>query len=104
MSGGQQQTLAMARTLIVKPDIVMLDEPSLGLAPKVVQEMFDIMKMMSQEGVTVLLVEQNAMMGLKNSDWGVVLDLGRTLFEGSAEAVLADPRIQELYLGGRKVA
>ena len=104
MSGGQQQTLAMARTLIVKPDIVMLDEPSLGLAPKVVQEMFDIMKMMSKEGVTVLLVEQNAMMGLKNSDWGVVLDLGRTLFEGSAEAVLADPRIQELYLGGRKVA
>ena len=104
MSGGQQQTLVMARTLIVKPDIVMLDEPSLGLAPKVVQEMFDIMKMMSQEGVTVLLVEQNAMMGLKNSDWGVVLDLGRTLFEGSAEAVLADPRIQELYLGGRKVA
>ncbi|MBV7522225.1 ABC transporter ATP-binding protein [Ensifer sp. ENS12] len=104
MSGGQQQTLAMARTLIVKPDIVMLDEPSLGLAPKVVQEMFDIMKMMSKEGVTVLLVEQNAMMGLKNSDWGVVLDLGRTLFEGPAEAVLADPRIQELYLGGRKVA
>ncbi|SDA97752.1 ABC transporter ATP-binding protein [Sinorhizobium sp. NFACC03] len=104
MSGGQQQTLAMARTLIVKPDIVMLDEPSLGLAPKVVHEMFDIMKMMSQEGVTVLLVEQNAMMGLKNSDWGVVLDLGRTLFEGAAEAVLADPRIQELYLGGRKVA
>ena len=104
MSGGQQQTLAMARTLIVKPDIVMLDEPSLGLAPKIVQEMFDIMKMMSQEGVTVLLVEQNAMMGLKNSDWGVVLDLGRTLFEGPAEAVLADPRIQELYLGGRKVA
>jgi len=104
MSGGQQQTLAMARTLIVKPDIVMLDEPSLGLAPKVVQEMFDIMKMMSKEGVTVLLVEQNAMMGLKKSDWGVVLDLGRTLFEGPAEAVLADPRIQELYLGGRKVA
>lgn len=63
MSGGQQQTLAMARTLIIKPDIVMLDEPSLGLAPKVVQEMFDIMKMMSAEGVTVLLVEQNARWG-----------------------------------------
>ncbi|HSX75447.1 MAG TPA: ABC transporter ATP-binding protein [Shinella sp.] len=104
MSGGQQQTLAMARTLIIKPDIVMLDEPSLGLAPKVVQEMFDIMKMMSAEGVTVLLVEQNALMGLKNADWGVVLDLGRTLFEGPATTVLADPRIQELYLGGRKAA
>lgn len=104
MSGGQQQTLAMARTLIIKPDIIMLDEPSLGLAPKIVQEMFDIMKMISDEGVTVLLVEQNALMGLRNSDYGVVLDLGRTLFEGPAPEVLADPRIQELYLGGRKAA
>lgn len=104
MSGGQQQTLAMARTLIIKPEIVMLDEPSLGLAPKIVQEMFDIMRMMSQEGVTVLLVEQNALMGLKNADWGVVLDLGKTLFEGPAAEILADPRIQELYLGGKKAA
>ncbi|MBO6757177.1 MAG: ABC transporter ATP-binding protein [Roseibium sp.] len=104
MSGGQQQTLAMARTLIIKPDIVMLDEPSLGLAPKIVQEMFDIMKMMASEGITILLVEQNALMGLKNSDWGVVLDLGRTLFEGPSSEVLADPRIQELYLGGKKAA
>jgi branched-chain amino acid transport system ATP-binding protein len=104
MSGGQQQTLSMARTLIIKPDIVMLDEPSLGLAPKIVQEMFNIMKLMSEEGVTVLLVEQNALMGLKNADWGVVLDLGRTLFEGPAADILADPRIQELYLGGKKAA
>ncbi|MEM1377165.1 MAG: ABC transporter ATP-binding protein [Pseudomonadota bacterium] len=104
MSGGQQQTLAMARTLINKPDIVMLDEPSLGLAPKIVKEMFDIMHMMASEGITVLLVEQNAMMGLKNSDWGVVLDLGKTLFEGPADDVLADSRIQELYLGGKKAA
>ncbi|SFA70477.1 amino acid/amide ABC transporter ATP-binding protein 2, HAAT family [Poseidonocella pacifica] len=104
MSGGQQQTLAMARTLIVKPDIVMLDEPSLGLAPKIVQEMFDIMKVMASEGITILLVEQNALMGLKNADWGVVLDLGRTLFEGPAAEVMADPRIQELYLGGKKAA
>ena len=104
MSGGQQQTLAMARTLIIKPAIVMLDEPSLGLAPKIIQEMFDIMKMMAAEGITILLVEQNALMGLKNSDWGVVLDLGKTLFEGPAPEVLADPRIQELYLGGKKAA
>jgi len=104
MSGGQQQTLAMARTLIIKPSIVMLDEPSLGLAPKVIQEMFDIMKMMSADGITVLLVEQNALMGLKNSDWGVVLDLGRTLFQGPAPDILADPRIRELYLGGKKAA
>lgn len=104
MSGGQQQTLAMARTLIIKPDIVMLDEPSLGLAPKTVQEVYDIMKMMAAEGITILLVEQNALVGLRNSDWGVVLDLGRTLFEGPAKEVLSDPRIQELYLGGKKAA
>ncbi len=102
MSGGQQQTLAMARTMINKPDIVMLDEPSLGLAPRIVQEMFDIIKMMASEGITLLLVEQNALMGLRNSDWGGVLDLGRTLFEGPASEVLSDPRIQELYLGGKK--
>ena len=104
MSGGQQQTLAMARTMINRPAIVMLDEPSLGLAPKIVQEMFDIMHMMASEGITILLVEQNALMGLKNADWGVVLDLGKTLFEGPASEVLADPRIQELYLGGKKAA
>jgi len=104
MSGGQQQALAMARTMILKPEIVMLDEPSLGLAPKVVQEVFGIMRMMTQEGITILLVEQNALMGLKYADWGVVLDLGRTLFEGPAEEVLVDPRIQELYLGGKKAA
>ncbi|MBW6507485.1 MAG: ABC transporter ATP-binding protein [Rhodobacteraceae bacterium] len=104
MSGGQQQTLAMARTLILRPEIVMFDEPSLGLAPKIVREMFAIVRMIAEQGVTVLLVEQNAVMGLKHADWGVVLDLGRTLFEGSAQEVLHDPRIQELYLGGRKVA
>jgi branched-chain amino acid transport system ATP-binding protein len=104
MSGGQQQTLAMARTLIIRPTIVMLDEPSLGLAPKIVQEMFDIMKMMAADGITILLVEQNALMGLRNADWGVVLDLGRTLFEGPAREILADPRISELYLGGKRAA
>ena len=82
----------------------MLDEPSLGLAPKIVQEMFDIMKMMAAQGITILLVEQNALMGLRNADWGVVLDLGRTLFEGPADQILADPRIQELYLGGNRAA
>ena len=82
----------------------MFDEPSLGLAPKIVREMFGIVRMIADTGVTVLLVEQNAVMGLKNADWGVVLDLGRTLFEGPSTEVLADPRIQELYLGGRRAA
>jgi ABC-type branched-subunit amino acid transport system ATPase component len=104
MSGGQQQTLSMARTMILKPEIVMLDEPSLGLAPKIVKEIFEIMRLMTEEGITILLVEQNAMMGLKYADWGVVLDLGKTLFEGPAKEVLGDPRIQELYLGGKKAA
>ncbi len=104
MSGGQQQMLAMARTLIVKPKIVMLDEPSLGLAPKIVQQMFEIMHMLKDRGMTVILVEQNAIMGLNNSTWGAVLDLGKTLFEGPAPEVLADPRIKELYLGKAKAA
>jgi branched-chain amino acid transport system ATP-binding protein len=104
MSGGQQQTLAMARTMILKPEIVMLDEPSLGLAPKIVKEVFNIMQVMAEEGITILLVEQNALMGLRHADWGVVLDLGKTLFEGPAKEVLGDPRIQELYLGGKKAA
>ena len=100
LSGGQQQTLTMARTMIIRPEIVMLDEPSLGLAPRIVQEMFDIMSFMASEGITILLVEQNALAGLRYADRGVVLDLGRTLFEGPANEILSDPRIQQLYLGG----
>jgi branched-chain amino acid transport system ATP-binding protein len=99
LSGGEQQVLAMARTQIVEPDIVMLDEPSLGLAPQIVQQMYDIIRMLGEKGMTVLLVEQNAVVGLSNADWGSVLDLGKTLFEGPASEILADPRIQELYLG-----
>ena len=68
------------------------------------REVFDIVRIMAEEGITILLVEQNALLGLKYADWGVVLDLGRTLFEGPADGVLNDPRIQELYLGGRKAA
>ena len=99
MSGGQQQMLSMARTLIIRPKLVMLDEPSLGLAPLIVQQMFQIMHSLRDSGMTVLLVEQNAVAGLKNADWGTVLDLGRTMFGGPAPEVLADPRIRELYLG-----
>ncbi len=102
MSGGQQQMLAMGRTLVLKPDIVMLDEPSLGLAPKIVAQIFDIMRLFTESGMTVILVEQNAIKGLQYSDWGCVLDLGKRLFDGPAPKILADPRIQELYLGKNK--
>ena len=99
LSGGEQQMLSMARAQIVEPDIIMLDEPSLGLAPLVVQQIYEVIRTLGKRGSTVLLVEQNAVVGLNNTDWGGVLDLGRTLFEGPASQILADPRIQELYLG-----
>ncbi len=99
LSGGEQQMLSMAGAQIIEPDIIMLDELALGLAPQVVQQMYDIIHMLCDHGITVLLVEQNAVVGLSNADWGCVLDLGKTLFEGPASEILADPRIQELYLG-----
>ncbi|NJO36529.1 MAG: ABC transporter ATP-binding protein [Rhizobiales bacterium] len=99
LSGGEQQMLSMARAQIVEPDLIMLDEPSLGLAPRVVEQMYEVIRALGERGITVLLVEQNAVVGLGSADWGAVLDLGRTLFEGPADDILADPRIQELYLG-----
>ena len=102
LSGGQQQMLTMGRTLVLKPEIVMLDEPSLGLAPKIAQQIFDMMRLFTEHNMTVLLVEQNARKGLQYSDWGCVLDLGKTMFDGPANTILSDPRIQELYLGKSK--
>jgi ABC-type branched-subunit amino acid transport system ATPase component len=102
LSGGQQQMLAMGRTLVLKPSIVMLDEPSLGLAPKIVDQVFEIMRIFRDAGMTILIVEQNARKGLAHSDWGCVLDLGKNHFDGPADTILDDPRIQELYLGTRK--
>jgi branched-chain amino acid transport system ATP-binding protein len=99
LSGGQQQMLAMGRALVLRPEIVMLDEPSLGLAPKIVEQVFELMTQFKQEGMSILLVEQNAVKGLQYSDWGLVLDLGQNSFEGPPDVVLNDPRIRELYLG-----
>jgi branched-chain amino acid transport system ATP-binding protein len=102
LSGGEQQMLAIGRTLVLQPEIIMLDEPSLGLAPKITQQIFEMVSFLKESGMTVILVEQNARKGLEYSDWGCVLDLGTNRFEGPADTILNDPRIQELYLGKRR--
>ena len=99
LSGGQQQMLAIGRALVLRPEVIMLDEPSLGLAPKIAQFIFDNIAQLRDTGMTVILVEQNARKGLECADWGCVLDLGINRFEGPADSILNDPRIQELYLG-----
>ncbi len=99
LSGGQQQMLAMGRALMIDPILLMLDEPSLGLAPQVAQQIFTRVRELEELGITVLIVEQNAQRGLELADWGVVLDLGIVRFEGPADGILEDPRIRELYLG-----
>lgn len=99
LSGGQQQMLAIGRSLVLRPEIIMLDEPSLGLAPKIAQNIFDNIAQLKTTGMTIILVEQNARKGLEYADWGCVLDLGINRFEGPADTILNDPRIQELYLG-----
>jgi branched-chain amino acid transport system ATP-binding protein len=101
LSGGQQQLASIARAMILKPELLMLDEPSLGLAPKVAQQIFGTITTLRQQGLTIMLVEQNARKGLENADQGVVLDLGTISFERPAVEVLMDARIQELYLGKR---
>ncbi|MDP6094793.1 MAG: ABC transporter ATP-binding protein [Gammaproteobacteria bacterium] len=99
LSGGQQQMLAMGRSLILRPEVIMLDEPSLGLAPVIVQQIFDSIAKLKDAGMTIIMVEQNARKGLEFAEWGCVLDLGANRFEGPSETILHDPRIQELYLG-----
>jgi branched-chain amino acid transport system ATP-binding protein len=101
LSGGQQQQLAIGRALVLRPDLIMLDEPTLGLAPKVSKQIFDNIEILKKAGMTVIIVEQNARRGLEAADWGIVLDLGKNSFDAEAEKVLLDERIQELYLGKR---
>jgi branched-chain amino acid transport system ATP-binding protein len=102
LSGGEQQMLLLGRALVLRPELIMLDEPSLGLAPRISRQIFDSMERLRTAGMTVLLVEQNARMGLEFADWGCVLDLGKMVFEGPAAAILEDARIQEVYLGRRR--
>jgi len=100
MSGGEQQMVAIGRALMTTPKLIMLDEPSLGLSPKFVTLIFDKLTEMKREGFTLMVVEQNAARALAVADRGYVLELGRNRFEGTGEALLADPEVKRLYLGG----
>ena len=102
MSGGEQQQLIFARAIILKPRVILIDEPSLGLAPAIVEQAFHHIENIASQGVSILLVEQNARRGLSSSNYGTVMDLGEIVFEKEANEVLNDERIQELYLGKRK--
>jgi len=100
LSGGQQQMLAIARALMSRPKMLLLDEPSLGLSPKLVKEIFAIIKRVNQEeGTTMLLVEQNAQIALQTADFGYVLEVGRIVLEGETAALLQKDDIREFYLG-----
>ena len=100
LSGGEQQMLAVGRALMAKPKLLLMDEPSMGLAPILVEEIFDIIKEISQEGVTILLVEQNAHMALSVADRGYVLETGSIELEGSARDLANNANVQAAYLGG----
>ncbi len=100
LSGGEQQMLAIARGLLARPRVLMLDEPSMGLAPQLVQQIFEIVAAIHREGTTILLVEQNARTALAVSDHAYVLERGRIVVEGPSRELAADPRVQQAYLGG----
>ena len=100
LSGGQQKILEVARGLLLDPQLILIDEPSIGLSPLMVQEVFAILKDLRDKGVTILLIEQNAKQALQISDYGLVLEQGQTRIEDTAPNILADPRIAQLFLGG----
>ena len=100
MSGGEQQMVAIGRALMTSPRLILLDEPSLGLAPKFVTLIFDKLVALRRAGYTLMLVEQNATRALQIADRAYVLELGRNRFEGAGTALLADPEVKRLYLGG----
>jgi branched-chain amino acid transport system ATP-binding protein len=102
LSGGEQQMLAVGRALMSRPKLLLLDEPSLGLAPLVVQDIFSIIREINKQGVTVLLIEQNANMALKVADYAYVLETGNITMSGTGEELLADERVREAYLGKQK--
>jgi branched-chain amino acid transport system ATP-binding protein len=100
LSGGEQKILEIARGLMLKPKLMLIDEPSIGLSPILVEELFALLRELRQGGITLLMIEQNAKRALENSDHGVVLELGRMRIQNNAAAILGDPRIGQLFLGG----
>ena len=101
LSGGEQQMLAIARALMAKPKLLLLDEPSMGLAPMIVREIFDIVRSLNENGLTIFLVEQNARQALEIAHHGYVMENGRIVLSGSGKELLADPKVVDAYLGGR---
>ena len=99
LSGGEQQMLAIGRALMARPKLLLLDEPSLGLAPQVIELIFETIQRINREGTTILLVEQNAQLALEASSYAYVLETGSVLLEGKADEVLKNPKVQEAYLG-----
>ncbi|MEA3118454.1 MAG: branched-chain amino acid transport system ATP-binding protein, partial [Paraburkholderia sp.] len=99
LSGGEQQMLAMARALISKPKLLLLDEPSMGLSPIMVEKIFEVVRDISKEGLTVLLVEQNARLALQAANRGYVMDSGTITMSGNAKDMLDDPKVRAAYLG-----
>lgn len=104
LSGGQQQMLAIGRALMARPKLLLLDEPSMGLAPLVVADIFKVIQEINQEGTTILLVEQNVRQALKIAHYAYVLETGKIVLHGKAEEVAQNPRVMEAYLGGAKSA
>ena len=102
LSGGQQQMLAIGRALMSRPKLLLLDEPSMGLAPLVVADIFRVIQEISRTGTTILLVEQNVRQALKIADYAYVMETGKIVIHGQAAQIIHDPRVMEAYLGGRK--
>ncbi|HIU34926.1 MAG TPA: ABC transporter ATP-binding protein [Candidatus Pullichristensenella excrementigallinarum] len=102
LSGGEQQMLAVGRAMMTRPKLMMMDEPSLGLAPLVVRDIFHIIRQLSKEGITILLIEQNANAALKCAKYGYVLETGKITMQGEGASLLEDPRVRDAYLGQTK--
>lgn len=101
MSGGQRQMLVFAMALMRSPELILLDEPTMGLAPKIIDSIFDCLELIHRQGVSILLVEQNAAKALAHSHRAYVLDMGQNRYEGRSADLLADPKVREMYLGAR---